>query len=131
MWNARASRLGGCGLLEGLPDDLSPLLREIGETHLQALAANALAHREGRREHCLSVQGTTYRGLPTSAYRVWCLEQLRARFRELPAAAAADTEALLHESGCFEPLWRVRGLDSGHDRAGEAPFCAVTRMVRD
>jgi hypothetical protein len=131
MWNARAGALGEGSLLDGVPGDLSPLLDELGATHLQALAANALAHCAGQRTHELSVQGTTYRALPTSAYRVWCLEQLRARFQELAAPAAAALEALLHEHGCWEPMWRVRGLASGHDPAGEAPFCRVTRMVRD
>lgn len=131
MWNARAGALGGARLIDGVPADLSPLLDEVGATHLQSLAANALAHGAGQRTHELTVQGTTYRGLPTSAYRVWCLEQLRARFQELAAPDAAELEALLREHGCWEPMWRVDGLASGHDPAGQAPFCRVTRMVRD
>jgi glutathione S-transferase len=131
MWNARARALGGGGLLGGIPEDIAPLLDEIGETHLEALAANALAHRDRQREHGLTVQGTTYRRVPTSAYRVWCLEQLRARFQELPPDAAATVAAHLQRHGCWEPLWRVGALASGHDPAGQAPFCRVTRMVRD
>jgi len=131
MWNSRAGEIGERSLLDGVPADLSPLFREIGETHLQALCANARAQSTGEHEHSFTVQGSTYRSVPTSAYRVWCLAQLRARFRELPAPAAADTRRRLEEHGCWEPLWRVRGLTSGHDRDGEAPFCRVTRMVRD
>ena len=131
MWNSRAGEIGERSLVQGIPDDVHPLLREIGETHLEALSANALAHRAGEREHTFAVQGTRYRGVPTSAYRVWCLEQLRARFDELAPLAAADARAQLERDGCWEPLWRVQGLSSGHDRAGEAPFCRVTRMVRD
>jgi len=131
MWSSRAREIGGEALLEGIPADLGPLLREIGQTHLEALAANALAHREGRIRHELTVQGVTYRNLPTSAYRVWCLEELRARFAELPPQAAAEIGALLEAEGCREPLWRVGGLSSGHDPTGDAPFCAVSRMVRD
>ena len=33
--------------------------------------------------------------------------------------------------GCWEPLWLVDGIDSGHDPAGGAPFCRALRMVRD
>ncbi len=131
MWNARARELGAAGLLEGIPVDLLPLLKEVGQTHLEMLAANARAHRDGLREHSFTVQGTTYRGVPTSAYRVWCLEQLQSRFRELPSAAGAVVEALLVQTGCLEPMWREEGLASGHDDGGEAPFCRVTRMVRD
>ncbi|HWE33174.1 MAG TPA: glutathione S-transferase family protein [Solirubrobacteraceae bacterium] len=131
VWSARASRIGDRELLEGIPADLSPLLTEIGETHLEALSANAAAHAAGRATHNLTVQGVTYRKLPTSTYRVWCLEQLRARFAELDAAVAAQVRALLERHRCWEPLWRIDGVRSGHDPDGTAPFCQATRMVRD
>ncbi len=130
-WNARAGRIGDRPLLDGVPDDLSPLLDEIGATHLQALAANAAAHGAGAAKHSFTVQGTTYQEVPTSAYRVWCLEQLRMRFDALDDAASSEVRELLAGHGCWEPLWRVKDIDSGHDPAGEAPFCRVTRMVRD
>ena len=131
MWNARGGRIGQRPLVQGIPAGLTPLLEEIGATHLPALAANALAHGAGLRAHELAVQGFTYPGVPTSPYRVWCLEQLRARFGELPPQEAARVRVLLEEHGCWEPMWRVRSLASGHDPRGEAPFCRVTRMVRD
>lgn len=131
MWAARGSEVGGRELLGVLPDDLLALLREIGETHLEALAANALAHAARAAHHDLTVQGVTYRGVPTSAYRVWCLEQLRARVRELEPGAARTVRELLELTGCWEPLWRVQAPASGHDPGGVAPFCRATRMVRD
>ncbi len=131
MWNARASGLAMRPLADGVPDDLSPLLREIGETHLEALAVNAVAHAQQARHHELPIQGTTYHRVPTSPYRVWCLEQLRARYRELGPADAERVRALLESDGCWEPLWRVGELRSGHDPLGEAPFCRALRMVRD
>ncbi len=131
MWNARASRIGGRQLLEGIPEDLSPLLREIGETHLPALAANARAHHDNSWKHDVRIQGTMYRRIPTSAYRVWCLERLRDRFHRLPPAATNGVKDLLQAHGCWQPLWSVEHLASGHDPAGQAPFCRVHRMVRD
>jgi glutathione S-transferase len=131
MWNARASRLGARPLLDRIPDDLAPLLREIGETHLQALATNALAHEHRAGTHDLAVQGTTYRQVPTSPYRVWCLEQLRSRFDGLREPAADQVRTVLEAHGCWEPLWSASKLDSGHDPAGQAPFCRTLRMVRD
>ena len=77
------------------------------------------------------MQGTTYSQVPTSPYRVWCLEQLRLRYSELGPGDAEAVRALLTAHGCWEPLWRVRGLASGHDAGREAPFCGVTRMVSD
>lgn len=130
-WSARASRLADLELLAGIPPDLSPLLTEIGQAHLEALAANAAAHGAGRTTHDLTVQGVTYRSVPTSAYRVWCLEQLRERFASLDAPAAGEVRTVLERHGCWEPLWRIDGLASGHDPDGTAPFCRVTRMVRD
>lgn len=131
MWGCRAGSVGEAELAEGIGADLSPLLREIGATHLEALSANALAHGEGRARHDLKLQGVTYRGVPTSPYRVWCLEQLRARFAELAPHDAPALQGLLAEHGCWEPLWRVEPLASGHDPGAEAPFCRVSRMVRD
>jgi glutathione S-transferase len=131
MWNARASRIGQNDLFDGVPEDLSPLLREIGATHLPALAINARAHSANMPTHDLRMEGTTYRRIPTSAYRVWCLEQLRSRFEALAPAAATTVKALLEAHRCWEPLWSVDALRSGHDPAGEAPFCPALRMVRD
>ncbi len=130
-WGARAGRLGHRELLDGVPADWSPILREAGEAHLEALAANAAAHRAGAAKHSFTVQGTTYRDVPTSAYRVWCVEQLRQQFEELPPGAAEEVRAILTEHGCWEPLWRIEGIDSGHDPDGRAPFCRALRMVRD
>jgi glutathione S-transferase len=131
MWSARAERLGSRRLEEGIPADLSPLLHEIGETHLEALSANAAAHAAGLAKHDLTIQGATYHDVPTSAYRVWCLEQLRDRLGELYGGDARQVRALLERDGCWERLWRIDGLASGHDPDGTAPFCKVTRMVRD
>jgi len=130
MWNSRA---GGRAVGEGTVtiEGLSPLLREIGATHLEALAANALAHRRCRGAHDLVVQGVTYRAVPTSAYRVWCLRRLRKTFSALGPDEAAQVEAILRSHGCWEPLWRVSPAASGHDPDASAPFCRATRMVRD
>jgi glutathione S-transferase len=131
MWGARAGALADRPLLDGVPDDWEPLLREIGATHLEALSANAAAYASGERRHDLTVQGVTYRDVPTSAYRPWCLAQLRARYEELAEPASADARGLLEQTGCWEPLWRLEEIRSDHDPLGTAPFCRATRMVRD
>lgn len=130
-WNARASRLGDRPLLDEVPPDWDPILRESAETHLEQLDANARAHAAGQAEHDLVVQGVTYRSLPTSPYRVWCLEQLRARYDELDPEAARAVRARLEAVGAWEPLWRTPVLASGHDPGGEAPFCHGSRVIPD
>lgn len=127
-WNATGSALGDRPLLDGVPDDWDPILAESAATHLEQLDANAAAHLAGADRHDLSVQGVVYRDLPTSAYRVWCLERLRAGFDELDAASARTVRERLEAVGAWEPLWRTPGIDSGHDPEGRAPFSAGTRV---
>jgi hypothetical protein len=96
----------------------------VGSAYLPYLAANAQAWREGRRHFDVEVEGTTYRRLPTSRYRVWCLERLRAHFEALPEGPAAEARALLERHRAWEPLWRVESPGSGHDPDGRAPLGA-------
>ena len=130
-WNARVGREGDRPIVNGIPDDWEPLLREIGGTHLEALAQNATAFTAGQEHHDLRVQGVTYAGIPTSAYRPWCLKQLQENFRALPEEASAIVRGILESHGCWEPLWRVTEFRNDHDPEGTAPFCRATRMVRD
>jgi glutathione S-transferase len=130
-WNARADRIGTRPLLEGIPEDLGPLLRESGETHLPMLAANAAAHAAGRRTYEFTAQNVTYRSMPTSRYRVWALARLREAYLGLDGEDIAAADALLARTRCLDPLLRVESLDSGHDPDGKAPFSGVSRMVRD
>jgi hypothetical protein len=122
MWNARASKLNGGALVTGVPGDLEPLLTEIGQTHLETLSANAIAWQRGDDRFDVSIQGALYRHVPASRYRVWCLEQLRKRFAELPETSAAETRGLLEKNSCWDPLWEPEEIASGHDPDGHAPF---------
>jgi hypothetical protein len=130
-WSARASRIGSEPILAGIPEDWNPILREVGETHLEALAQNAVAYTAGQGTHDLTVQDVTYRGIPTSAYRPWCLRQLQGSYESLEPGAAERVRELLERHGCWEPLWRVTEFACDHDPDGTAPFCRATRMVRD
>jgi glutathione S-transferase len=121
LWNARGSRLSG-ELVTGIPEDLLPLLREIGETHMPNLAANAAAWREGKKKYAVGIQGTQYLDLPVSRYRAWCLEQLQARFENSLAESRTSLQGLLQDQHCWEPLWQVREPGSGYDPEGRAPF---------
>lgn len=128
-WNAQAPKLGDRELLDHAPDDWDPLLAESAGNHLEQLDANARAHNAGAPEHDLVVEGVTYRDVPTSPYRVWCLEQLRARYDELDETAASTVRQRLEATGAWEPLWRTRDLSSGHDPDGQAPFGLGSRVI--
>lgn len=120
LWNTKASRVEG-DLVAGIPDDLLPLLREIGETHLEALCANAGAWAAGQKHYDATIQGVHYSDLPTSQYRVWCLEKLQQHFAALAGVAHKQTAELLEGQGCLEPLLRVTSPGSGYDDS-QVPF---------
>jgi glutathione S-transferase len=121
VWNARASRTSGT-LVSGIPGDLLPLLRELGETHLEALNANALAWQAGETRHGLTIQGTVYRDIQVSQYRVWCLEVLQTRYRALDDAAREILDPVLQSTGIIEPLLRLPDVESQYANAESAPF---------
>jgi glutathione S-transferase len=121
VWNARASRTRGA-LSDGIPNAWAPILDEIGSGYLPYLCANADAWKAQRRRFDVVIQGVPYAALPTSRYRVWCLERLRIHFNGLAQGPRREARALLERHGGWEPLWRVADPCSGHDPAGVAPF---------
>jgi len=121
LWNSKASECKG-EWLKGIPADWSPILTEIGETHLQNLNANAEAFKRGQQLYDALIQGTEYKNLPVSRYRVWCLERLREHFVVLPEAARESIRQILETQNCWEHLWRVDGVRSGYDLEKRAPF---------
>ena len=127
MWNARASQRSG-ELAEGIPDDLLPLLREIGATHLPNLVANAEAWRQGKKHYDVTIQGTHYMNLPVSRYRSWCLETLQWQFQLLPQEVREKARQLLEAQHCWEPLWQVREPRSDYDPQGQAPFAVGLKV---
>ena len=121
MWHAQPAA-SDASTIQTLPEAITPLLQECCETHLVQLDANARAFSEGAKRFGMSVQGTTYAQLPISRYRVWCLEQLRARFAALDEGAKAAVRELLvwPEAGI---LWDEReDQPSRYDVEGLAPF---------
>jgi glutathione S-transferase len=129
MWNAKASTLATGALVAGIPSDLEPLLAEIGETHLEYLSANAIAWQAGHARFDVTIQEAPYRRVPASRYRVWCLEQLRKSFADLPEANATEARQLLERNRCWDPLWRPGEIASGHDPDGRAPFVEGLEVI--
>ena len=121
VWNAKLSELPG-DLHDTLPDDLKPLIRQIGETHLAALNANADATIAGQKTHNVVLQGTQYEKLPSSHYRVWCLTELHRHFANLIGEDKAHVEAILEETGALGQLTAKTGLTSDYNKHGQIPF---------
>lgn len=128
LWNSRPDTLAG-DWLSGIPDDLGPLLDEMGRAYLPYLCANVEAVRAGKRRFDAEIDGVPYRRARYSRYRVWCLAELRRHVEELPGDARQDAEALLRRHGCWEPLFRAQDLPLLPGQESELPFRADTKMV--
>ncbi len=121
LWNARASRNRG-GLVSGIPDDWSPILDEVGSAYLPFLNANAGAWSAGQRKFDAEIQGVSYRRMPVSQYRVWCLEELRRHYEELPEPEQEEVRSRLEAHGCWSPLYDAGPIVSDYDPEGRVPF---------
>jgi len=120
VWNATPENTKPA-LVEGVPDDLAPLLGEITATHLVQLHENARAFASGAKRLTQTVQGCTYTDLPISRYRVWCLEILRREIRALPTDGQSAVRSLL--GGDAGVLWQDEEIArSDYDPEGRAPF---------
>ena len=121
LWNARASSTQG-GEVSELPADMHSMLEDIGSGYLPYLNANARAWQQGLERFDPIIQGVQYHSVPVSQYRVWCLEQLQARAREVPAEQQSSLEQALTERGCWSALFELAQPDSRYDEGNQAPF---------
>lgn len=105
-----------------IPDEAAPLLKEICETHLVQLAANAEAFDDNKERFDMTVQGCDYRDIAVSKYRVWCLEELRRRFDLLSDDQQKSVKALL-PYGEAEVLWNAEPpAQTGFNSDNHLPF---------
>ena len=129
MWAAQSSRLAGAAP-DTVPDDLDPIMRDIGAAYLPYLADNARAHAVGLETFDTVIEGVPYK-LRTHRYRVWCLDQLQRRFELLPDTAAAAVQSRLERVGAWAPLWAVSHPRSGFDPLDRLPFMTAASAWSD
>jgi glutathione S-transferase len=124
LWNTRHSATKGEWTKPGeLPTGWTPILKDVGETYLPYLHANARAFQDGRHKFDVEIQGVRYRNLPVVEYRVWCREELQHHYHALPASARAGIDATLQVAGCLEPLLRDGRIESGLYAGLSPPVC--------
>jgi hypothetical protein len=128
LWNCGPGALRG-DWVAGVPNDWSPWLDDIGRCYLPYLCDNAQAVARGLRRFSPRVGEASYPRARTSAYRVWCLQQLRGHYRALPQAAARQVRARLEHHGCWEPLWRIEPLEVTVNRNCTPPFGTNAKML--
>ncbi|MEH6593048.1 MAG: glutathione S-transferase C-terminal domain-containing protein, partial [Halioglobus sp.] len=128
LWNTRMSDCTG-DWAQGIPNDLAPLLDDIGSTYLPYLCANVDAVAAGKTRFDVDVGGVAYQGARYSHYRVWCLQVLRSHYLALPTPAQEAAKTLLERHACWEPLWRHETLPLLADQEKGLPFRGDTKMV--
>jgi glutathione S-transferase len=128
LWNTRLAECHG-DWVDAVPEDIGPLLDEIGEHYLPYLCANVEAVAAGKKRFDADIGGVAYRGARYSRYRVWCLKELRKQVDALPGAAQQAARSLLERHGCWEPLWRHAELPLLTGQEEQLPFRATTKMV--
>jgi glutathione S-transferase len=128
LWNCGPESLRG-DWVTGVPNDWSPWIDDIGRSYLPYLCDNALAQARGKTRFSPRINGVSYPRARVSAYRVWCLEQLRGHFRALPEDAAQRVRQRLEQHGCWKPLWRVEPLNSGVNCNVTPPFGTNAKML--
>lgn len=128
LWDTRPETIAG-DWLPGVPDDIGPILDELGRAYLPYLCANVAAVRAGQRRFDAHIDGVLYQSARYSRYRVWCLAELRRHVDALPAEARTAAEALLRRHGCWEPLFREPDLPLLPGQESELPFRADAKMV--
>ncbi|WOE75802.1 glutathione S-transferase family protein [Alterisphingorhabdus coralli] len=120
MWNAKPAAQQN--FVDTVPDDAEPMLKEICETHLVQLAANAEGYAAGQDRFAMTVQGCNYQDIATSRYRVWCLEKLHKAF----AALSSDDQQAVRDLLPYpeaEILWcEDTPAQSGYDPENRLPF---------
>ena len=70
----------------------------------------------------MTIQDCTYTNVPSSRYRVWCLEKLRAAWDTLAPDVQTKLRAVL-TSPSAAILWDATDIaPSNYDAEGKAPF---------
>ena len=131
LWNTTpdSTILSGGEWVSGIPNDLAPLLDDIGAHYLPYLCANVKAVASGRKRFDVEIGGVAYRRARYSRYRVWCLQELRSHYESLPQNAQASAKELLERHACWEPLWRNEALPLLSGQEQDLPFRGSTKMV--
>ena len=128
LWNIKLSNQE-FSYLDNIPNDLSPLLNEIGKIYLPYLCANVDAVSKNKRRFEFKSDEMHFVGARYSQYRVWCLKQLQEKYHQLHENQKEAIKAMLSEHGCWEPLWRHQDLPMKGSQEEKLPFWADRKMI--
>ena len=117
------------GYIEELPEDLNPLLEEIGRVYLPYLCKNVDAVQSGKKYFEFKSGKLNIRKARFSQYRVWCLKELQDRFYSLAKEDQSNVEQMLRKFSCWEPLWMHKELPLEVNQEERLPFWADRKMI--
>ena len=121
MWTIKPNE-SAANLITGVDQSLGAFLDEICETHFEQQRQNADAYSRGQKRFDMTIQGTVYKSVPSSRYRVWCLEQMRAAWMQLEPEDASRLKNVL-SSKFAQIIWDETDFKaSGYDAQDAAPF---------
>ena len=122
LWNARAHpSLGPFEPAVGIPPAWANFLKDIGAAYLPYLNANAIAWGNGKKRFDVDIEGVPYRNLPTSQYRVWCLERLRHHYACLRPEDAKKVRQTMETHRLWAPFTALDTTASNYDPDGLMP----------
>ena len=129
VWTAGDGDWGA--LPKELPEDLHPLIGEVGATHLESLNANAAAWSKNPKAkfYDMRLQDTDYKSVPLSHYRVWCLQELHKHYHALHDESRAKVDSALTACGARDVFLAQNGIHSDYNEDGAAPFGAGSLAV--
>ena len=128
LWNTKLSS-EEFFYLDDIPDDLEPILEEIGKTYLPYLCANVDAVSNNQSFFEFQSDDMHFLKARYSQYRVWCLKELQDKYHQIPQDKKKETRKLLTRHGCWEPLWKYQDLPMDTSQEEKLPFWADRKMI--
>ena len=128
LWKYRVSSENG-EWLDYIPQDIEPLIQEIGKTYLPYLNENVSAVRQNKKTFNFINDQVSFKNVRYSLYRVWCLKELREHFQEASKDSQFILKDLLHRNGSWMPLWEQEDLPIDKHFESNLPFKAESKMI--
>lgn len=128
LWNAKITQ-NKVNLVNGIPDDLYPLLNEVGRLYLPYLNANVNAVKKDHKFFDVNVGDISFKKARYSRYRVWCLSEIRNHYNNLDSQIKERVKKILVETNCWSPMWSHEKLPLLKDQDKLLPFYADTKMI--
>jgi glutathione S-transferase len=128
LWNTKLPN-DQFSYLDNIPDDLNPLLNDIGKIYLPYLCANVDAVSKNKKLFEFQSDEMHFVDARYSQYRVWCLKQLQEKYDQANEDQKEDIKVMLTKHGCWDPLWKYQDLPMKSSQEEKLPFWGERKMI--